>query len=711
MKLRQLFENIYEQNGDDFDGSLKVIGVCFGRFNPPHRGHKAVWQAAAANPIWYVGTNQSTSGPKDPLPYDVKLQAMAAVWPKVAGHVIPEQSLLTLAARIYEEHGANVHLKVYTDEDWLVKTLTQYNGVKKEHGMYKFQQIDHVRTERLASATNLRAAVRNGDRAAFYKDMGIKPSVTINVGDKEYPVFDVVAHYLNKYPEKAKKAAVAEGEVIQFPKKHKSDLDSFDDCPKCGRDLMGGTYMGHRVKVCNPCKQVYLPPNSGIDQKGNKIDEADKHSLIGKIQRGEELYNKVKSTWKDLGDAQKKGDKEAASKAFKKHEKYANLRAPGTFTKVDEGDEERSQKALWAQITAHEKAAKKSKDLKQQHHLKMADQLRSQLKTSDDEVTEIAGAFPSPSTREKWAKDAAASNAAEAKRQADLAAKAQTQRLAVNTPDVNRLNQVNYHGANAPKPSNASWDGDSDFLDLDGTKYNKAMRMPISGDVPPDMKLIVTKEGRQVYLWTRNSLKGVVGRYFFPAATPNTIQESQYWAESYFAERAAALEEASGYIPKNKKEAKDPRWSTALTKDVTIGAIGKNLRAFKLAEQIAEMERDLIESSQKKITKRVQQATAGLNTYGDSEHVSGDYTGYRLGLAVAGADGKNPIDMKAKSWIGKKKSTHPYTKEEQDMLKQAYKAVGAEYHDMNKGDMKSKELDSTNKTSPVAKPKKNKYGV
>jgi hypothetical protein len=52
---------------------------------------------------------------------------------------------------------------------------------------------------------------------------------------------------------------------------------------------------------------------------------------------------------------------------------------------VSEGSDERKQNALWAQITAHEKAAKKSKDLKQQHHLKMADQLRSQLKTSDTE--------------------------------------------------------------------------------------------------------------------------------------------------------------------------------------------------------------------------------------------------------------------------------------------------------------------------------------
>lgn len=342
MKLRELFENIYEADDApaEFDGSLKVIGVCFGRFNPPHKGHKAVWQAAASNPIWYVGTNKSTSGPKDPLPYDVKLQCMAAVWPKVAGHVIAEQSLLTLASKIYQEHGGNVNLKVYTDEHWLYKTLEQYNGASdKPHGMYKFNQIDWVKTERLASATNLRAAVRSGDQETFYKDAGVTPSTLITVGKKDYPMFEVVAHFLNKYPEKT--AVVENG----------------------------------------------------------------------------------------------------------------------------------------------------------------------------------------------------------------------------------------------------------------------------------------------------------------------------------------------------------------------------------IAEQLAEMDLDLQESSEQKISKRKQQSTAGLNTYGDSERMSGDYTAYRLGMAVAGANGKDPIDMKAKSWIGKSKSTHPYTEEEQEMLKQAYKVVGANYKDVNRGDMKSKELDSTYKVSPVAAPKKNKYGV
>ena len=42
------------------------------------------------------------------------------------------------------------------------------------------------------------------------------------------------------------------------------------------------------------------------------------------------------------------------------------------------------------------------------------------------------------------------------------------------------------------------------------------------------------------------------------------------------------IDECSGYIPKNKREAKDPRWSNALSVDVTPKTPTKNARAFRL---------------------------------------------------------------------------------------------------------------------------------
>ena len=122
--------------------------------------------------------------------------------------------------------------------------------------------------------------------------------------------------------------------------------------------------------------------------------------------------------------------------------------------------------------------------------------------------------------------------------------------------------------------------------------------------------------------------------------------------------------------------------------------------------------REIISEAKKgKMTKRQKQSTRGVHVYSDAEHMNSDYVQYRLGMAVASADGCSPMQIDATSWIGKKKSAHPYSKEEAEMLKQAYKAVGADYKDLNHGDMESKELDTINKTSPVAAPKRNKYGV
>lgn len=97
------------------------------------------------------------------------------------------------------------------------------------------------------------------------------------------------------------------------------------------------------------------------------------------------------------------------------------------------------------------------------------------------------------------------------------------------------------------------------------------------------------------------------------------------------------------------------------------------------------------EGHQSKITKRQQSGTVGLNVYTDSHGVSSTYTMNRLGLAVAATDGTFVPEIDERSWVGTHKTTHPYTPEEQQMLKMAYQAVGAEYYDLNNGDLESQE--------------------
>jgi hypothetical protein len=224
MRLRQLFES-----------SDRSVGIIFGRFNPPHQGHKAAWEMAAHNDYWFVGTNKSTEGPKDPLPYAVKTKAMLAVMPEIKGHIVPETSWLTLASKVYKEYG-DITLNVYTDEDWVTKTLIQYNGVEGPHGIYNFKHIDQKPTPRLSSATALRNAVQAGDRDAFAKAAGVDANTA--VGGK--PFFDVVAHYLAPYA--AKLAAKPVKKKVKQPEQEVAEGDDpcWDNYKQIGMKKKGG---------------------------------------------------------------------------------------------------------------------------------------------------------------------------------------------------------------------------------------------------------------------------------------------------------------------------------------------------------------------------------------------------------------------------------------------------------------------------------------
>jgi hypothetical protein len=115
------------------------------------------------------------------------------------------------------------------------------------------------------------------------------------------------------------------------------------------------------------------------------------------------------------------------------------------------------------------------------------------------------------------------------------------------------------------------------------------------------------------------------------------------------------------------------------------------------------------ESKAKAISKRNSQATRGLNKFRDPNGYDRIYELNRVMMAVAATDGEIDPLVSQESWSGRFNTAHPYTKEEQKMLEKAYKAIGSEHHDLNNGDMLSKELEDTQKKSPVAPRPKLKF--
>lgn len=102
-----------------------------------------------------------------------------------------------------------------------------------------------------------------------------------------------------------------------------------------------------------------------------------------------------------------------------------------------------------------------------------------------------------------------------------------------------------------------------------------------------------------------------------------------------------------------------------------------------------------------KMTKRQRMSTRGVNKFRDPDGYDRTYEMNRVGMALACTDGEIDPIVDQESWAGRFNTAHPYTEVEQRMLEKAYKAMGSTYHDLNKGDLRSQELNSTYAVSPM----------
>lgn len=102
-----------------------------------------------------------------------------------------------------------------------------------------------------------------------------------------------------------------------------------------------------------------------------------------------------------------------------------------------------------------------------------------------------------------------------------------------------------------------------------------------------------------------------------------------------------------------------------------------------------------------KLSKRKQMATRGLHKFRDQEFADRIYELNRIMMAAACTDGTYLPELDHESWAGRHDIAAPYTEQEHNMLKMAYKVIGTKYKDLNKGDLRSQELESTNKQSIV----------
>jgi len=108
----------------------------------------------------------------------------------------------------------------------------------------------------------------------------------------------------------------------------------------------------------------------------------------------------------------------------------------------------------------------------------------------------------------------------------------------------------------------------------------------------------------------------------------------------------------------------------------------------------------------KPLRKSVKQSMNNLTTYNTLDNNNHPYMAYRFGIALAGSP---EVDMDKKSTIASNFTMADYTEAETEIRRGAEKIMGVKAStSTGKG---SEELKTVNDVSPVAKPKKNKYGV
>ena len=120
--------------------------------------------------------------------------------------------------------------------------------------------------------------------------------------------------------------------------------------------------------------------------------------------------------------------------------------------------------------------------------------------------------------------------------------------------------------------------------------------------------------------------------------------------------------------------------------------------------------KEFIKEDTKQMDHTHKAAIKNASTFPDMNMNSGSqYLGYRFGIAMAGAP-DFPTKIEADNWIGGDPLVAPYTDEENMIINAAAAQVGGGKR-QTWSNNRSLETADVNKTSTVAKIKKNRYGV
>ena len=260
------------------------IAFCYGRFQPPHFGHKLLMETtaeAADGGDYEIYTSASQDPKKNPLDYKTKIGFIKAMFPDMAQHVPDAPQLNTVmkvAADLYKRGYRSATFVAGKDQiDNFRELLTKYNGQEAAHGFYQFSPLQFIASNSPdVRATQVREAAAAGNIEAFGEMTGagnltqkLYDAVRAGMGIKDEQ--GMAEEWSQKYkssincshPKGFSQKAHCAGK-----KKHNEDMTMEMTCPDCGMCETHGNIM--EIKKGQKDSNGYSKCWSGYHAAGTK---------------------------------------------------------------------------------------------------------------------------------------------------------------------------------------------------------------------------------------------------------------------------------------------------------------------------------------------------------------------------------------------------------------------------------------------------------
>ena len=183
---------------------MKTAVFVFGRFNPPTIGHEKLINAVIAVNQREGGTafiygSHSQDSRKNPLSHKEKFKYLLKMFPSLKSSLqnkAKEKNVMNIATKLSGKFDRLVMIAGSDRVDEFTSLLNSYNGVKSQHGTYRFKEIEVISAgerdpddEGAAgmSASKMRKAATQGD----FKDFQLGVSTQLTMKDKKNMMNDV----------------------------------------------------------------------------------------------------------------------------------------------------------------------------------------------------------------------------------------------------------------------------------------------------------------------------------------------------------------------------------------------------------------------------------------------------------------------------------------------------------------------------------------